>query len=498
MPSVPETFSGEITVASRIVDYLSSGLYESPAACLKELVNNSYDADATLVEIFVKPDANRIIIEDDGVGMNRGEFESHFRRIAESHKRDSSDITDLGRPKIGKIGIGFIAANEICDVMEIFSTKAGNTELLHVEIDFHKMRESTDDRRREGNDLAKGDYRGEVLSADREDHFTRVFLKDVRGNARSILAGAQRPHSDSVRSLYGLSPDSVQAALADPALDSWSDLDYYSETALNVALNVPVAYHDQWIPGRLKPKVKKFSDATAALNFRVFYDGTQLLKPIVLRPGERGAFVRRFSFKGQHVAAEGYFYARHGALKPQELNGLLLRIRNAAVGEYDAGFLDYPSSQGTLFQRWISAEIWADDGLEDALNIDRRTLRVAEPAYAELRDAIHNELSGVIKQAREDLYQAQSRSRKAEKTASHLERLAELSERHEEAIGSRTTDDVTRRWQNAVDDCTLQRRLLQKYDVVEIYDLVLEVAAELLEPEDLERFIERLTTRLTE
>jgi HSP90 family molecular chaperone len=125
-------FFGEIVVASRIVDYLSSGLYESPAACLKELINNSYDADATRVDVFVKPDADRIIIEDDGHGMNRDDFELHFRRISESYKRVDSDKTVSGRPKIGKIGIGFIAANEICDVMEIFSTKTNSAELLHV------------------------------------------------------------------------------------------------------------------------------------------------------------------------------------------------------------------------------------------------------------------------------------------------------------------------------------------------------------------------------
>ena len=49
--------------------------------------------------------------------MNRGEFEQHFSKISESHKRDVSDMTDRGRPKIGKIGIGFIAANELCNVM---------------------------------------------------------------------------------------------------------------------------------------------------------------------------------------------------------------------------------------------------------------------------------------------------------------------------------------------------------------------------------------------
>lgn len=61
--------AGEVRVASRIVDYLSSGLYKSPAACLKELVNNSFDADAENVYLYVKPSANTVTIEDDGVGL---------------------------------------------------------------------------------------------------------------------------------------------------------------------------------------------------------------------------------------------------------------------------------------------------------------------------------------------------------------------------------------------------------------------------------------------
>jgi len=125
-------FSGEIKVAARIIDHLSSGLYESPAACLKELINNSFDADAKRVDVFVKPDANQIIIADDGIGLNKEEFQLHFESISESHKRDVSDTTPSGRPKIGKIGIGFIAANEICNVMEIESTKKGSNELLKV------------------------------------------------------------------------------------------------------------------------------------------------------------------------------------------------------------------------------------------------------------------------------------------------------------------------------------------------------------------------------
>ncbi len=35
-----EPFEGQVRVASSIVDHVSSGLYNSPAACIKELINN--------------------------------------------------------------------------------------------------------------------------------------------------------------------------------------------------------------------------------------------------------------------------------------------------------------------------------------------------------------------------------------------------------------------------------------------------------------------------
>ena len=73
-------FKGEIKVASRIVDHLSSGIYKSPAACLKELINNAYDADALNVHVSVKPDADRIIVLKEGEVAEQG---THTELIAQ-------------------------------------------------------------------------------------------------------------------------------------------------------------------------------------------------------------------------------------------------------------------------------------------------------------------------------------------------------------------------------------------------------------------------------
>lgn len=488
-------FQGEIRVAARIIDYLSSGLYASLAACLKELVNNSYDADAKRVRIFVMPDADRIIIEDDGIGMNRAEFEEHFSLIAESHKRDKSDVSDGGRPKIGRIGIGAIAANEICEEMEVFSTKAGSTELLHVTVDFNKMRESYVNRRREGTTAVKGDYYGELLQESKPTHFTKIFLKEVRGEARQILATAKPiPPATSSRSIYGRKPESVFKLLQDPSVKSWSDFDSYSQNYLQVGLNVPIGYFDGWMSNRYEQKITDLVTKVESLGFRVYWDGTEVFKPVVFRA--RQGLIHRFEFHGEHVSAGGYFFAQHTSMKPEDLNGLLIRIRQAAVGGYDPSFMEFPHGLASLIQRWVSAEIWASDELEDAMNIDRRTLRVAHPAYQELKSAVHIEFEKFLSEARRQLYGSQAEARKRERASQQADVMQEVIQSSRSTLGSETAQKLLRAWSPRQDDAQGTNRLLRKYTVAEIYKMVLEVAEEVLEPRELKRFVEALTKRL--
>lgn len=493
-------FRGEIRVASRIVDYLSSGLYNSPAACLKELVNNSYDADATRVDVFVKPDADRIVVADDGIGMSRAEFVHHFERISESHKRDENDKTPSGRPKVGKIGIGFIAANELCDVMEIVSTKKGSAELLRVEVNFHEMRVDPPERRKRDDDTyVKGDYEGVVEQARRDEHYTQVLLKDVRPNAKGILAGAmKRAHVAGPSSIYGLKPETASGLIA--SLTDWGDLDEYSQAMLQVGLNVPVRYLPDWHPPALGGVLKQLEDEVAALNFTVFTDGSDLRKPVVLDPGDR-YLLRPLDITGDHVSARGYLFSRHGVLRPQWLNGVLVRIRNAAVGEYDGTFLNFKTSEHTLFQRWTSCEMWADDRLEDALNIDRRTLRLTHPAYVELQEAFHDELSDFLRDVRNTLYTQPAAERRKKEARREVQRLTEVIERSATALPPRVRQELRaavkrRSAPERIASPADVRAVLRKYSVAEMYDVVLKVARDTLPPEHYERFAHALATRL--
>jgi hypothetical protein len=498
-----DAFSGEIRVASKIVDYLSSGLYESPAACLKELVNNSYDADAKRVEVYIKPVANEIIVADDGIGLTRTEFIAHFERVSESHKRARRSTTASGRPMVGRIGIGMIAANELCDEMEIVSTKKGVGERLRVTIDFEAMREDPIGKTRREEDgegggqvFKKGDYVGWVEEAPKSHHYTRIFMRRIRPSAQKMFAGIPRDvQTAGEDSLYGLNPDTVTERLAATDLRSWSQFDEYSQTMLEVALNVPVRYAPDWIPADLREDVADLEATVDGLDFNVSYDGTDLRKPTVLR-GPEGCFLRRFAFEGEHVAASGYIFAKRLALRPQELNGVLIRIRNAAVGEYDRSWLDYSATLYPLFQDWLSAEIWADDRLEDALNIDRRTLRVTHDAYTELQAAFHAELSKVLGEARETFYDKPSKAKRTRRARGEIVRMQEIASEHGVRIPASPITSMPTFTPVSADDKRAVRRAVANRSVSEVYELALEVAQEQLSEAQYRRFAEALASRL--
>ena len=77
-----------------------------------ELVKNSYDADATLCTvdlIDVTDKGGRIVVHDNGRGMNAGQLQEAFLVIGESQKKNVRR-TPLGREMTGDKGLGRLAA----------------------------------------------------------------------------------------------------------------------------------------------------------------------------------------------------------------------------------------------------------------------------------------------------------------------------------------------------------------------------------------------------
>ena len=75
---IDETQTVHMKVGAQILEHLSKGIYSNPAKAIKELINNSFDADATKVIVRAKPEFDTFSITDDGEGMNYEDFNEDF------------------------------------------------------------------------------------------------------------------------------------------------------------------------------------------------------------------------------------------------------------------------------------------------------------------------------------------------------------------------------------------------------------------------------------
>lgn len=111
---------------SRILQILSSEIYDSPKAFLRENVQNAYDAilmrstaqsaPVTGFKIQITVHPNRIIIQDDGIGMTEEVLRSNFWKAGSSGKR--SELAQRSGV-IGTFGIGAMANFGVCTSLRV-------------------------------------------------------------------------------------------------------------------------------------------------------------------------------------------------------------------------------------------------------------------------------------------------------------------------------------------------------------------------------------------
>ena len=132
-----ERFEKKLTmqVSVQIIKHISSGLYRSPASAIKEIISNSFDADAhnVNIEFHFSYDKNGYLfldfirIKDDGVGMDLKTLEYIFTHIGGSSKGTKEEKTPGGRDIIGRLGIGMLSVAATCRSF-VVRTKKKNEE----------------------------------------------------------------------------------------------------------------------------------------------------------------------------------------------------------------------------------------------------------------------------------------------------------------------------------------------------------------------------------
>ena len=108
----------QITIDKSHLITIGERLYTESIELIRELVNNAYDADATEVKVTIAPD--KVIVEDNGTGMDLAGLEQYFN-IGSPEKRIHNKSPKFKRDRIGQFGIGKFSILSACSYFEVFT-----------------------------------------------------------------------------------------------------------------------------------------------------------------------------------------------------------------------------------------------------------------------------------------------------------------------------------------------------------------------------------------
>lgn len=432
MNNIPSTASGNISVADITIAQLSRGLYRSTATAFKELVSNAYDADATVVRIDTNyPEFDFISCVDNGTGMPIEKFLRFFDEegIGSSIKRKGGKIISdvYQRPLIGRLGIGMLAVGQLCHSFEIESHykddndegKAYRASIILEDEGIPKKDEIVLNEDSKTKEIEVGKWSYEIIDYDKTKEGFRIYSTDVRQTFRREMKSSI---GEKEFSKISFSLSDLHTEFYDKAKKSIRDCKPYLETIWEMSILCPLPYYgeiDEYPinTASFKSSHRKTDDFNKAFefikerqqkflneNFRVVFDGIELRRFVQL-PTTEDVIPQLFLIEFDDDVFEsrlkfaGYIFAQiPRAVRPLELNGIQIRLRGVGIGGYDSTFLKYYNQIETIRNKWVSGEIFVDDGLESALNIDRDSFNEHDEHFKKLQSSLHNRLNDIFNQ----------------------------------------------------------------------------------------------------
>ena len=132
--------------SKRVLDLMINSIYTNKEIFLRELISNASDAldklsylsltnkdlDASNPKIeIVRDEKNRkLIIKDNGIGMNEEELEENLGTIAESGSLKFKESDEKNKEIIGQFGVGFYSAFMVSKKVEVVTHKEGEDAFI--------------------------------------------------------------------------------------------------------------------------------------------------------------------------------------------------------------------------------------------------------------------------------------------------------------------------------------------------------------------------------
>lgn len=323
-----------IKVSTEVVSHLSLGLYRNFARAVKELISNAYDADATEVKIKLDLANSRIIVRDNGHGMDIEEIKQKFLTIGYPTPLEE-DTDELRRKRIGTFGIGCLSVFPYCEKLQVITKKRNQGQIIELEIDTNWFFEE------EGTfrllEEAKVPYRIYPSDLPKENGETIIVLEKIK------------PHI--------IQEFSQKEPKGKSSIDKFSGFEKFRWTLAQYA---PI----QFQPDN-KELIKFFGDS--AIPMKLWIDGEEVFRNVP----EGAKILEKGEEQFGEVSIKYVIMTIMAPIEPEEARGIQIRLRNVAIGlPTDFDVTKFTGKvPGKL--NYICGEVHILRGLNSALMIDR-------------------------------------------------------------------------------------------------------------------------------
>lgn len=361
MEDIKGKWPKKITVDKRIVRILSGSTYANFPTAIREIINNSYDADAINVSVNIDIKKEIITIQDDGKGMNESDFSFYLRIAGKTRKKDTL-FTKANRRIIGQFGVGFLSALPFCEKYLIETSKKGSEEIVHATITSSEyLKDDLTAIDVEEIPILGGIHR---VPARLNDHFTRIRLVGFSKLTRSFFRREYAPKNKK-NTIYNLNPlDLFRWELCE-----YLPLDYIGNHPLSNKLN-------------------SLFKSSALIPFNVKFNGEKLHRHI------HADNIIEISNSEERIGDIVFKYAiltNYDPIDPTEARHLMFRNLNVGVGERTALGLGL---QGKVYGKLahLTGEVNVIEGLNDLISVSRDKFNYS-PDYEKLKDFLSQRLS---------------------------------------------------------------------------------------------------------
>ncbi len=348
----------KMTISLNVLSHLGINLYSNIPAVLSEVVANSWDADAEVVDITIGKD--EITIEDDGCGMSYDDINNKYLYVGyERRNQPGEAVTPKhNRPVMGRKGIGKLSLFSIADTIEIQTSKDGNNNGFVMSSEKIKklLKDTTNDK----------DYHPDPLPADRitiDKQGTHLTIRELKKGTETTES-ALRKRLARRFGIIGAEYDFIVNIGGTPI--GIADRDYFHKLQY------------LWHYGENSEKY-------------IGYCRTGKLKQNEKRPNKVG--------NGDDYEVSGWIGSveSSGDLKDGQdnLNKIMIMVRGKLAQE---DILE-DFVEGGMYTKYLMGEIHADfldtNEEEDSATTSRQEIKKDDPRYVALKDWVLGELKNI-------------------------------------------------------------------------------------------------------